>query len=66
MILVVTSQGCKSLGREGGKKLAQATDQDIKRGVTSSVCRLITTRLDLLHSREEGNSQGSLNHVFLG
>jgi hypothetical protein len=34
-------------------------------GVTSSVCRFIPTRLDLLHSRE-GNSQGSLNHVFLG
>jgi hypothetical protein len=32
----------------------------------SSGCRFIPTRLDLLHSQEEGNSQGSLNHVFWG
>jgi len=32
----------------------------------SSVCRLIPTRLGLLHSREEGNFQGYLNHDSLG
>jgi hypothetical protein len=37
-----------------------------KRGVTRSGCRLVPTRLDLLHSREEGISPGSSNHVFLG
>ena len=34
--------------------------------VASSVCRLILTNLGLLHSPEKGNSQGSLNLVYLG
>lgn len=35
-----------------------------KHGVTSSGYHLIPTRLGLLHLREEGNSQDSLNHIF--
>jgi hypothetical protein len=37
-----------------------------KCGATSTACRLIQTRLDSSLSHEEGNSQGSLNHVYLG
>jgi len=37
-----------------------------QRGVTSSVCRLIPTKLGLLHSLKEGNSQGSSSLVYLG
>jgi hypothetical protein len=35
-------------------------------GAFSNTSMLIPTKIDLLHSREEGNSQGSLNHVFWG
>jgi hypothetical protein len=37
-----------------------------KRGVTGAACRLTQTRLDSSLSCEEGNSRGSLNHVYLG
>ena len=35
-------------------------------GAMSSVCQLIPTKPGLLLSREEGNSQASLNHAYLG
>ena len=38
----------------------------LRRGVMGSVCRLILTRGGSLLSREEGNSQGSLNLVYMG